>query len=122
MEPVTITLGFEARINIVSVLDAQQGNLGQLRLLTRIVHKIELTDDEKAAIGYLVVPHPSGAQLPAWNRTAGLPAKDVTLAWEEAQKLGEVLEGCPFFKRGDLMWIEPLLECLLRWKARDLSG
>ena len=109
MEPVTITLGFEARINIVSVLDAQQGNLGQLRLLTRITNKIELSDDEKTAIGYVVVPHPSGAQLPAWNRNADLTPKDVTLAWEEAQKLGEILEGCPYFKRIDLSWLEPIL-------------
>ena len=109
MEPVTITLGFEARINIVSVLDAQQGNLGQLRLLTRIANKIELSEDEKTAIGYVVVPHPSGAQLPAWNRSADLQEKDVTLPWEEAQKLTEVLEGCPFFKRADLSWLEPIV-------------
>lgn len=112
MEPVTITLGFEARINIVSVLDTQQGNLGQLRLLTRIANKIELSDDEKAAIGYVIVPHPAGAQLPAWNRNASLPAKDVTLPWEEAQKLGEVLEGCPYFKRTDLSWLEPIFSRL----------
>ncbi|MCC6363097.1 MAG: hypothetical protein IT165_06200 [Bryobacterales bacterium] len=109
MEPVTITLGFEARINLVSVLDAQQGNLGQLRLLTRIAHKIELSEDQKTAIGYVVVPHPSGAQLPAWNRNADLPAKAVNLSWEEAQKLAEVLENCPYFKRADLSWIEPIL-------------
>ena len=108
MEPITITLGFEARINIVSVLDAQQGNLGQLRLLTRIANKVELSDEEKAAIGYVVVPHPNGAQLPAWNRNAGLPAKAVTLPWDEAQKLGEVLEACPYFKRTDLSWLEPI--------------
>ncbi|MFN7939121.1 MAG: hypothetical protein U0R19_37705 [Bryobacteraceae bacterium] len=119
MEPVTITLGFEARINIVSVLDTQQGNLGQLRLLTRIANKIELSDDEKAAIGYIVVPHPSGVQLPAWNRSADLTPKDVTLAWEEAQKLGEVLEGCPYFKRADLCWTEPLLVSLGRAVERS---
>jgi len=109
MEPVTITLGFEARINIVSVLDAQQGNLGQLRLLTRIANKVELSEDEKTAIGYVIIPHPSGAQLPAWNRNADLTSKEVTLPWEEAQKLGEVLEACPFFRRADLGWIERLL-------------
>lgn len=109
MEPVTIKLGFEARINIVLVLDTQQGNLGQLRLLTRIANKIELSDDEKAAIGYVIGPHPAGAQLLAWNRNASLPAKDVTSPGEEAQKLGEVLEGCPYFKRTDLLWPEPII-------------
>ena len=112
MEPVTITLGFEARINIVSVLDAQQGNLGQLRLLARIANKVELSEDEKTAIGYVVVPHPSGAHLPAWNRTAALPEKEVALVWEEAQKLSEALEGCPYFKRTDLSWLEPILSGL----------
>jgi len=82
---------------------------GNCACFTRIANKIELSDDEKAAIGYVVVPHPSGAQLPAWNRNADLPEKDVTLPWEEAQKLGVVLEECPYFKRTDLSWLEPIL-------------
>ncbi len=112
MKTTTLSLDFQARINLVAVLDNQQGNLGTLRLCTRIVDKIELSEEEKRQIGYVVVPHPNGAQLPAWNRSATLPPKEVTLQLEEASKLREVLESCPFFKRSDLQWLEPLLQQL----------
>ena len=112
MKTTTLSLDFQARINVVAVLDNQQGNLGTLRLCTRMVEKIELSEDEKAQIGYVVVPHPNGAQLPAWNRNATLPPKEVNLQPEEASKLREVLEPCPFFKRSDLHWLETLLQQL----------
>ena len=112
MKTTTLSLDFQAHMNVVAVLDNQQGNLGTLRLCTRIVEKIELSEEEKGQIGYVVVPHPNGAQLPAWNRNATLPPKDVTLPPEEASKLREVLESCPFFKRSDLHWLEPLVQQL----------
>jgi hypothetical protein len=105
----TIKMPLEARINALAVLDAQRGNVGQIRLCARIAEKIELSNGERAAIGYTTVPHPSGADIPAWNRNASLADKEIGLNPEEARRLKQALEECEMLRPRDLAWLEPLL-------------
>jgi hypothetical protein len=108
----TIRMPLEARINTLAVLDAQRGNVGEIRLCARIAGKIELAADEREAIGYTTIPHPSGAEIPAWNRNAALSDKSVDLFPEEARRLRAALEQCDMLRPRDLAWLEPLLDQL----------
>lgn len=102
-------LSLETRINLLTVLEIQQGNLGFLRTCGRIADKIELTDHEKSAAGFRHIPGPNGSILPAWKKDAQLPALEVQLDLAEREKLKQILEECPLFRRSDLAWVEPLL-------------
>jgi hypothetical protein len=112
MKTITITVSHLGRINATCLLNTQRGNVGQIRTYVRLAEKLELEPAEQAAIGYCLLPHRGGVEVPTWNRNAKLPDKAITITAEEARRLKEVLLGCEQYQPADLAWIDPLLEQL----------
>lgn len=108
----TLTLNLETRVNLMTLLDVQQGNLGTLRLCNKLADKVELTAEERTAVGYTLIPGPNGTSMPAWKTSTTIPDVTVTLENGEREKLRSIVEECPFFRRRDLLWIDPLLATL----------
>ena len=91
MKTTTLALDFQARINVVAVLR----NLGTLRLCTRIVEKIELSEEEKAQIGYVVVPHPSGGSYHLEPQRDSAGRKTSRSSWRKQASCGRCWSPAP---------------------------
>jgi hypothetical protein len=112
----TLNLNYQQRINLVLLTGAQRGNVAEMRLFWGLQDRLQLTAEEKEAIGYQLVFDPaSGMENPRWNHTK---ARDCApLAFEltesEGQRLRRMLDEWPHFLAAvDRVWIEPLMEQL----------
>ena len=110
-----LNLNHHQRINLILLVGAQRGNVDELRLFWGLQDRLQLSDEEKAAIEYRLEMDPSGMEMPRWNH---LKARDcVPLAFEvsegEGQRLRRMLGEWPhFLAQVDRIWIEPLLNQL----------
>lgn len=97
------------RIRSAAVVGQQKGNASQIRLWGRVMDKIELTEQEKASIEFIVLP--DGVR---WNVAKALeaPAKEVKLEEEEAHPLQGILANWGGFLPTDRSWLLPLLDAL----------
>jgi hypothetical protein len=106
----TLTLDYTQRLNLHALMGAQRASVDELRTFWRLQDQIELTPEEKEAIGYKTVQANGQVQV-QWDVGKDLPARTYEFKDEEFQRLGRMVrEWQPGFLIGaDRVWIEPLL-------------
>lgn len=105
-----LVLDHTQRLNLGALIGAQRANVDDMRMFWRVQDRIELSPDEKIAIGYQV-RQVSGQQQIAWDGSCGLAPKEFEFTQDEITKLGKIVkEWQPgYMIAADRIWLEPLL-------------
>jgi hypothetical protein len=106
-----LILDHTQRLNLHALMGAQRASLDELRMLWRLQDRIDLTEKEKAAISYKVVPLAGGGQQASWDLTKSLAPEPYEFNEQETARIMKVLkEWQPGYLIGaDRNWLEPLL-------------
>lgn len=102
-----LLLDYTMRLNLHALMGAQRSNLDDLRMLWKLQDRIELSEQEKAAIHYRV-QQTNGQQQVMWDMTKNLPLEEYELSEPEAARLARMLKEWQFMA-ADRQWLEPLL-------------
>lgn len=105
----TLSLDHQQRLNLVALLGAQRVNLGEMRSLWKMQDRIDLSEEERAAIGHRLELI-NGNEVPMWDRNKKLPPRAIEFSDAEAARIRKVIDEWPhFITSTDRLWIEPLL-------------
>ena len=100
------------RLNLVALLGAQRGTLDTIRALWRLQDKLDLTEEEKQAIG-LEVRNINGQEIRLWRSEASIPVREFDLSEQDVERLRNVIRQWDGFEAaGTRRWLEPILEQL----------
>jgi len=106
----TLNLDHQQRLNVMSLLGAQRGNVGEVRLFCGIIDRLELDAEEKERIQYKVATA-NGMEIPSWNAELRLEPKPYEFSENECQRLRKVIDEWPHFVTAvDRRWLMPLLD------------
>jgi hypothetical protein len=105
-----LVLDHVQRMNLHALIGAQRANVDDMRMFWRVQDRIELSPDEKQAIGYQVRSVDGHSQI-GWDASRTLPAKEFEFGGDEFKKLRDlVLQWQPgYMIAADRTWLEPLL-------------
>jgi hypothetical protein len=107
-----VKLDHQQRLNLIALMGTQRGNVAELRLFWDLQDRLELNDEERAAIRYRVAVQ-NGVEVPSWDPEAKLPVLEYEISEVEGQRLRRVIEEWPHFLTAmDRKWILPLLDQL----------
>lgn len=108
-----LTLDYTQRLNIHALMGAQRVNVDDLRMFWRLQDRINLSDEERQAIGYRIEQVNGNAQ-PTWNLNAQLPAVEYDFPQAEFDRIAKMVkEWQPgYLPSMDRRWLEPLLDQL----------
>ena len=107
-----VTLKFFERFKLADLLGVQEGKVAEIRILTKIIEKVDLTEEEKAAAQYAMN---AANGLVTWRLPEGDDAfgtKTVDLEDAEADKIRQVIDNWPRFKPADKLWFSAVLDGL----------
>ena len=110
-----LKLDFLTRLKLATLLGAQEGRVADIRLLSRVIEKIEVTEEERTTSKFKAVPAPNDPssmavtwQLPAENPLFG--TKEIELEDAEMGKVRDVLSNWPRFSPADVKWVSTILD------------
>lgn len=109
-----LVLDHTQRLNLHVMIGMQRANLDDMRMFWRIQDRIELSNEEKEAIGYQVrTAQTQNGPVPqiAWDPSRWLAPKEYEFAPEEVAKLQNLIKTWQqgYQIGGDRVWLEPLL-------------
>lgn len=106
-----LILDHTTRLNLHTLIGAQRANVDDMRLWWRVQDRIELSPDEKLAIGYQVHTQNGQHQI-TWDVNCGLAPREFEFSQDEFQRIAKVVrEWQPgFMISADRIWLQPLLE------------
>ena len=109
----TLSLDYTQRLNLHALIGAQRGSVDELRMWWRLQDRIELSTEEKEAVGFKVIEQ-NGQSLVQWDAQKTVPVKEYEFKDDEFQRLGKAVKEWPsgFLTGLDRKWIEPLLQQL----------
>jgi hypothetical protein len=107
-----LSLDHQQRLNLIALMGTQRGTVAEMRMLWGLQDKLDLNQEERAAIEYRVATQ-NGIEQPSWNPELSLPAKEFEVSEAEAARMRHVIEEWPHFLTAvDRKWILPLLDQL----------
>jgi hypothetical protein len=97
-------------LNLHAIIGAQRASVDDMRLYWRVQDRIDLSYEEKEAIGYQVRQQNGQSQI-AWDSNCGLAPKEFEFSPDEVQKLQNIIKQwqAGYQIGGDRIWLEPLL-------------
>lgn len=106
-----LVLDHTQRLNLHALIGSQRANVDDMRLYWKVQDRIELSPDEKEAIGWHLRQNENGPPQIAWDSTRWLAPKEIEFSPDEVQKIVKVVkEWQPgYLINADRMWLEPLL-------------
>jgi hypothetical protein len=102
------------RLNIFAIVEGREGTAAEFRLYSKIMDKLELSEEEKDAIGYKEQELPDGQVMRIIPEGKG-DDNPKTISFEDAEfsKLKELFSGrIPRLNLGHRKWLMPLLDQL----------
>jgi len=96
------------RLQLTFLLGQQEGNVGEIRAIAKILDKIQVPDEEADRVGFKL--NADGTAL--WNAKLASEPDDIALTAEEQVRLQKILEKWPRFRPSDSAWLSPLMEQL----------
>lgn len=96
------------RLQLTFLLGQQEGNVGEVRALAKILDKIQVADADADRVGFKL--NPDGTAV--WNAKLAADLEDVALTAEEQVRLQKILEKWPRFRPADSAWLAPLMDQL----------
>lgn len=105
-----LILDHTQRLNLHALIGAQRANVDDMRLFWKLQDRIDLSPDEKLAIGYQV-RQMNGQQQIAWDSTQSLAPREFEFSQDEFQKISNVVKTWQpgYMIAADRTWLEPLL-------------
>jgi len=88
------------------ILGVQEGNVAEINILSKILDKIKLTEEEQALIDLKLS---NDGQIATWSAPTGHDPMHVDLEDAEANKLKAVLNAWPRFRPTDTAWLSGLI-------------
>src|SRR5215471_1082181 len=105
-----LALDYTQRLNLHALMGAQRASVDELRMFWRLQDMINLTPEERDAIGYKTSQVGGQVQV-QWDSGKNLPVQEYEFKDDEFQRLSKMVrEGQSGFLIGaDRIWLEPLL-------------
>jgi len=105
----TLSLDHQQRLYLHALMGAQRVPLGDLRVLWKLQDRIDLSDEEREAIGFKI-DSINGTEVPGWDRTKTLEPREYEFSEPEAMRVRKIIEEWPgFFAGGDRRWLQSVL-------------
>lgn len=95
------------RIHVASLLREQEGNVGDVLAIGKMLDKIQLTEADEKEVNFRVT-----GNLFLWDPAKGDTETTVPLTDGEKSRLKRILDGWPKFRPVDAQWLGPLMESL----------
>jgi hypothetical protein len=106
---VTLQLDHQQRLNLHGLLGSQRASVNDMRALWKLQDRLDLSDEERAAIGYRV-EQINEQEVPVWDRQRSLAPREFDLTDAEAARIRKAIDEWPhFLTRTDRLWLEPIL-------------
>jgi hypothetical protein len=110
---VILILDHVQRLNLISLLDGLEcKGRRDAWLVCALQQKIDLDDEERAAIGWRKQRTPDGREYVVWNAQQELAAREYDLADDEIQRLCQALDKASIVLGRDKSWFHSLNEQL----------
>src|SRR3990172_1567473 len=106
-----VEVDFTQRLQLINLLGGQEGRVADIRLLSKIIDKLDFTPEERDLSALTTDPR----GIMTWRLPADQPAfgvKVVDLEDAEAERVKTVLEAWPRFRPSDQKWLDPIFESL----------
>lgn len=104
-----LTLDHQQRLNLHGLMGTQRVNLGEMRVLWKLQDRIELSEEEKRAVGCRVEVI-NGSEVTMWDRSKKLEPQAYEFSEAEVERIRKIVEEWPHFMTStDRAWVEPLL-------------
>lgn len=104
----TLTLDHNQRLNLIAMFDRIE-TVGRREgfAICRLQEKLELSDQEREAVGYRKIKTPEGHEALQWNAN-GLEARSYDLSEDDLTRICNVLDKYPVMLGRDKHWWLPL--------------
>lgn len=105
----TLTLDHSQRLNIIAMLDRLecQGRR-EVWAVCALQSKLDLSDEERTAIGYRKESTPDGGQFVCWSNNGSIQAKPYELDDGDVKRISKAMDQYPVVLGRDKQWWEPL--------------
>lgn len=104
-----LMLDHQQRLNLHGLMGAQRVNVSEMRVFWKLQDRIDLSDEERAAVGYRIEVI-NGSEAIGWDRTKRLEPKGFEFSDAEIARVRKIVEEWPHFMTStDRAWVEPLL-------------
>lgn len=106
----TLTLNHSQRLNLVAMLDALecQGRR-ETWAVCDLQKQIDLSDEERDAIGWRKAKTPDGREYIVWNQNGNLDARQYELNGEDTERIVRAVDNYRVVLVRDRSWWEPLV-------------
>lgn len=109
----TLRLDIAQRLNIVAMLDQAEcpGGRREAWAVCKLQEHIDLTDDEKAAVGWRRLTAPDGREYMTWNLNGNgaYAPKEFEVSDDDVTRLCRAIDGFRVVWGRDRVWYEPLV-------------
>ena len=104
-----LTLDHNQRLNLVAMLDLLE-NVGRRETwaVCALQEKLDLSDGERAAIGWRKTRADDGREFIIWDRTSTIDPKDFDLTDDEMRRICNATDRYPVVLARDKHWYLPL--------------
>lgn len=109
----TLNLDHNQRLNLVAMLDGLecQGRR-EAFAVCRLQEKLELSDEERVAIGWRQMKAPDGRDYAMWNNNGAITAREFDLSEDDMTRLCSAVDKHPVVLGRDKHWWLPLTKQL----------
>ena len=116
-----LNLDHNQRLHLIGALDRLE-SVGRRDgfAVCRLQERLELTDQEREAIGWRKMNVNNGQEFVSWNNNNGLPAKEYDLSEDDIKRLCNAIDKYPVVLGRDKHWWVPLTAQLPQPVAEDL--
>lgn len=89
-----VKLSAIARMNLTGIIGSFEGNVGEIRMLTKVLKKVELSTEERASIKLVEELLPGGKVLSQWDTALAekIDSTEIDLEDAEFKKVKAILE------------------------------
>ena len=104
-----LSLDHTQRLNIISMLDRLEcPGRREAWAVCALQSKLDLSDEERAAIGYQKQRAPDGREYVLWSNNASVPIQTFELDEGEVARISNAMDKYPVILARDRSWWEPL--------------
>lgn len=108
----TLFLDHVQRLNLIALLGLLECNVGETRIVWKLMDQLALNDEEKQTVGYFVQNF-NGEEVQGWDQTKSLPPKTFDFSDADITRVRRAIQQFPRHRAAQARrWLEPLLEQL----------
>lgn len=115
----TLSLDHEQRLNLWVLLGLLEGNIGETRAVWKLQDELNLSSEEKEAIGH-ISQFLNGGEVQGWDKSKSLPLKTYELSDGDVARIQRAIQQFSYHRAASARpWLEPLLSQLPESKEHE---